>query len=170
VPSDFVAVYHALRAIAESGLSAGHSFCEWGSGFGVVASLAAMLEFDAYGIEISGELVEAARRLADDYALPVEFVQGSFIPVGSDALADEAFTEHQDHVYFLVTESDHAYTELGLGPDDADIVFAYPWPGEEYAIEGLFENNAAAGALLLTYNSCESIRLQRLVPEKSRTN
>ncbi len=45
VPSDFVTVYHSLRAITEANLASGTSFCEWGSGFGVVASLAALLEF-----------------------------------------------------------------------------------------------------------------------------
>ena len=41
VPSDFVTVYHSLRAITEANLASGTSLCEWGSGFGVVASLAA---------------------------------------------------------------------------------------------------------------------------------
>jgi len=48
VPSDFVTVYHSLRAITEVNLASGTSFCEWGSGFGVVASLAALLEFTRY--------------------------------------------------------------------------------------------------------------------------
>ena len=52
VPSDFVTVYHSLRAITEANLASGTSLCEWGSGFGVVASLAAMLEFKVCGIEI----------------------------------------------------------------------------------------------------------------------
>ncbi len=40
VPSNFVTVYHSLRAITEANLAPGTSLCEWGSGFGVVASLA----------------------------------------------------------------------------------------------------------------------------------
>ena len=91
VPSDFVTVYHALRAITESNLAPGTSLCEWGSGFGVVASLAAMLEFMACGIEIEKDLVDASRRLADDFGLPVEFVQGSFIPSGAESCAEEAY-------------------------------------------------------------------------------
>jgi hypothetical protein len=73
VPSDFVTVYHSLRAITEANLAPGTSLCEWGSGFGVVASLAAMLEFKACGIEIERGLVDASRKLADDFGLPVEF-------------------------------------------------------------------------------------------------
>ena len=44
------------------------------------SALAAMLEFMVCGIEIDQDLVDASRRLADDYGLTVEFVQGSFIP------------------------------------------------------------------------------------------
>ncbi len=51
-PSSFETVYQSLRAIAEPQLAPGNSFCEWGSGFGVAASLAAMLKFRAYGIEM----------------------------------------------------------------------------------------------------------------------
>src|SRR5437879_5872070 len=58
VPCDFTRVYGELRSLTTSELTPGNLFCEWGSGFGVVACLAAMLEYDAYGIEIEGELVE----------------------------------------------------------------------------------------------------------------
>jgi hypothetical protein len=51
-PSGFATVYRSLRVIAEAKLAPGNSFCEWGSGFGVAASLAAMLKFRACGIEI----------------------------------------------------------------------------------------------------------------------
>src|SRR5262245_2654095 len=78
VASDFGRVYAALRFLEASGLLAGRSFCEWGSGFGVVSCLAALLGFDARGIEVEPELVEAARRLAEDFALPVEFARGNF--------------------------------------------------------------------------------------------
>jgi hypothetical protein len=64
-------------------------------------------------------------------------------------------------ISFLVTESDHAYDELGLEPADSDIVFAYPWPGEEEAIASIFERHAAPGALLLTYHNDQRVRLQR---------
>ena len=82
VPSDFTTVYHALRAIAEANLATGTSLCEWGSGFGVVASSAAMLGFKVCGIETESGLVEASRRLADDFGLPVQFVHGSLVPSG----------------------------------------------------------------------------------------
>src|SRR5262245_60803488 len=71
VPSDYYRVYGVLRAIAEQSEAPGQRFCEWGSGFGVVAGLAAFLGFEAWGIEIEAELVEAARTLAADFELPV---------------------------------------------------------------------------------------------------
>ncbi len=168
VPSDFKTVYHALQAITDSDLASGTSLCEWGSGFGVVASLAAMLEFMACGIEIEKDLIDASRRLADDFGLPVEFVQGSFIPLGAESCAEEAYADNNSEYSWLVTDADDAYEELGLDPADFDVVFAYPWPGEECLIEILFEKYAAAEALLLTYNQFNSVRLRRKVGKKLR--
>jgi len=167
VASDFVAVYRSRRAITEANLAAGSSLCEWGSGFGVVASLAAMLEFKVCGIEIDGGLVDASRRLADDFGLPVEFVHGSFIPSGAEACAEEAYADNNAEYSWLVTDADDAYDELGLDPDDFDVVFAYPWPGEEYLIASLFEKYAAENALLLMYDQFNSVRLLGKVGEKS---
>ncbi len=161
VPSNSVIVYRTLLAIAEANLSPGNLFCEWGSGFGVVASLAAMLEFDACGIEIERPLVDASRKLADDFGFPVEFIHGSFIPPGGEAVADEAYAANIGDFFWLVTDTDDAYDELGLEPCDFDLVFAYPWPSEGHVIESLFENYAAEGALLLTYNRLDSVRVQR---------
>ena len=166
-PSGFATVYQSLRAIAEAKLAPGNSFCEWGSGFGVAASLAAMLKFRAYGIEIEKGLVDESKRLADDFGLPVEFVHGSFIPPGSGAYADEACTNNNAEFSGLVTDADNAYCELGFEPDDFDVVFAYPWPGDEHVIENLFAHYAAEGALLLMYNQFHSVRLRRKVGERS---
>jgi hypothetical protein len=169
VPSQFATVYHALRAIVDGNLAPGNLFCEWGSGFGVVASLAAMLEFDAYGIEIESELVEASRQLAEHFDLPVTFVHGSLIPRGSEDRAEAAAVANCSSFFWLVTDADDAYDELGFASKDVDVVFAYPWPGEECLFESLFENNAADGALLLTYNEFDSVRLQRNLPSRQRS-
>ncbi|HAW27793.1 MAG TPA: hypothetical protein DCY03_06690 [Planctomycetaceae bacterium] len=165
VPSDFKTVFHALQTITDTNLASGTSFCEWGSGFGVVTLLASMLEFAACGIEIEQELVDESRRMADDFGLPGEFVQGSFIPPGAESCVDEAYAENNAEYSWLITDADDGYDELQLGPEDFDIVFSYPWPGEEYLITSLFEKYAAEGALLLTYNSLESVRLRRKLCE-----
>ncbi len=140
VPSDFVTVYHALRAITEANLARGTSLCEWGSGFGVVASLSAMLGFKVCGIEIERGLVDASRTLADDFGLPVEFVHGSFVPSGAEAYAEATYVDNNAEYFWLVTDADAAYAELRLDPDDFDVVFAYPWPGEECLIASCSRN------------------------------
>ncbi|MBC8351151.1 MAG: hypothetical protein H8E66_04145 [Planctomycetes bacterium] len=169
VPSDFVTVYYALRAITATNLTTGRHFCEWGSGFGVVAILAEMAGFQAYGIEIDRDLVDEAHKLVSDFELEADFVHGSFIPQGSEACAEEAYADNDAGVVWLVTETDDAYEELGLDPDDFDIIFAYPWPGEEDVIDRLFDRCAADGALLLTYGQQNSVRLQRKRSGRLRT-
>jgi hypothetical protein len=154
VPSDFERTYGALHALAQSNLAPGDLFCEWGSGFGVVACLARMLDFDAYGIEIEGELVDAARLLADDFDLSVEFIRGSFIPTGSGACVDP-----DTEFAWLTNLADDA--EVGYEPDDFDVIFAYPWPDEERGVGALFEQHAGAGAVLLTYHGGDDLRLRR---------
>src|SRR5262245_56041899 len=62
VPCDYRAAFSVLRGLAEGGLARGWRFCEWGSGFGVVVGLAALVEFDACGIEIEESLVREARK------------------------------------------------------------------------------------------------------------
>jgi hypothetical protein len=156
VPSDYQRAYQALRALTKGDLLAGDHFCEWGSGFGVVACLAAMLGFDACGIEIEGQLVDAAQQLADDFGLPVEFIRGSFIPQGGDPYPDTT-----EEFAWLTLEESTTHEELGMGPEDFDVIFAYPWPDEERLIEHLFELHAAVGAVLVTYHESGDFRLRR---------
>jgi hypothetical protein len=163
VASDFVRVYSALRALAESNLAAGGLFCEWGSGFGVVSCLAAMLDFEVWGIEIEGELVDAARRLAEDFEIPATFVRGSFIPPGGKISFGDG-----DGFNWLSTEGEDLQHEMDLGPEDFNVIYAYPWPDEESVIERLFEQIAGDGAILVTYHSDERLRFQRKIPRRSR--
>src|SRR5437588_11422574 len=109
VPSDFAHVYRVLHALASTELSPGRLFCEWGSGFGVVTCLAAMLEYDAVGIEVEAELVDAARDLAGDFGVPATFVHGSYLPADCDTSGEFAW---------LDTDAADAHAELGLDADD----------------------------------------------------
>jgi hypothetical protein len=115
-----------------------------------------MLGFDARGIEIEAELVDAAQELADDFGLAAEFVRGSFIPCEGSAEAAAAGS-----FAWLTTGEGSAYPQLGLGPDEFDLVFAYPWPDEETVTANWFERSAAEGAILLTYHDVESLRFRR---------
>jgi hypothetical protein len=122
-----------------------------------------MLEFDACGIEIDGVLVNAARQLARDFRLPVEFICGSFIPEGSKACFHTS-----DRFAWLVTHEEGRSEELGFGPADFDVVFAYPWPDEERVIGALFERHAGAGAVLVTYHESGDLRVRRKSGESFR--
>ena len=89
----------------------------------MASRLATMLKFRGYGIEIDRDLVDASQQLAHDFGLPVKFVHGSFIPSGEGA-CDNYATEFSA----LVSDTDNAYSELGLDLGDFDVFFAYPWP------------------------------------------
>ncbi len=80
--SDFAETYRTLRWIEDQSLATGTRFCEWGSGFGVVAGLASFLNWDSYGIEYDEELHEESWKLMEDFQLSAEFVLGSFCSVG----------------------------------------------------------------------------------------
>lgn len=151
VASDFQAVYAALRGLAAEG--EGGAFCEWGSGFGVVSCLAAFLGFEAFGIEIEEELVQAAQELADDFDLPVEFIRGSFIPQGGKKLASA------DGFSWLTFEEAASGEEAPI--EDFAVIFAYPWPDEEDFVELLFDRFAAPGCVLVTYHGAGEIRGRR---------
>ncbi|MGE3172123.1 MAG: hypothetical protein AB7O97_05805 [Planctomycetota bacterium] len=155
VPSDYEAVHAALAALRAVRGEAGR-FCEWGSGFGVVAGLAAQLGYDAHGIEIDAELVGASRELLRAHGLDVEIAHGTFVPpefVDADRWIDlESPT---------VAHGDDAYAELGLDLDDFGVVFAYPWPGEEELFHRMFDRFGDAGAVLLLWTRSDGVRAFR---------
>ncbi len=156
VPCDFRRVYEGLRAAVEQHLAPGPSFLEWGSGFGVVTCMAADLDYHACGIEIHPDLVDQSERLAEDHGVSAEFVCGSYVPVGGEGLVDEL----EDFTWIESGGMD-GYGLLGLDPDDFDVFFAYPWPGEERLVHELFDAYASPGALLMTLNGVEDLRFRR---------
>jgi len=158
VPSDFSAVSRALKALTSGHLASGNVFCEWGSGFGVVTCVAELLGFEAYGIEIQRPLVEAARCLARDFELSATFVHGSFVQEGGEELVDRGFSED---LFLMAGHADTAYADLGIATDELDVVFVYPWSGEEEVVAELFDTGAADGALLITYGYLEGVRIRR---------
>ena len=165
VPSDFVAVYHAINHVAETGLAPGWRFVEWGSGLGVVTCLAGLAGFDAVGIEIERELVELSVVLAENHSIECEFICGSYVPEGGDLVLEAHAADLDREVTWLRTDGQNGYELLELDVDDFDLVFAYPWPGEEEVVFDLFARFTAVGALLLTHHGEEGMRLQRKVRE-----
>ncbi len=156
VACDFVMVNRALSAIVEDRLAPGPVFCEWGAGFAVAAGLAAMQGMGSYAIEIHRDLVAQAHDLLRDHTIEVELAQGSLVPEDGDEIVDEMASQD-----WLKTNEHPAYDELGIDVSDIDLIFAYPWPGEEGLIEALFDAFAAEGALLLTYHGMNEMKLQR---------
>ena len=163
VPSDFRTTYRGLRWLWDQRLTAGRTFCEWGSGFGLVALLAAKVGFHACGIEVEPVLVDESVALARDFQLPVEFIAGSFVPDGS--LETPGAMEELD---WLDYSAPPAYEDLGYDIDDFDVVFAYPWPGEQHVVYDLFEEHASGGALVLTFHGVDGLLLHRLDRSRRR--
>lgn len=161
VPSDFVESYRALSKVAELSLAPGGRFVEWGSGIGVVTLQASLLGFDAIGIEIESELVDEANALSEDHDIDAEFLCGSFVPEGGDEVLEANAYNLSRTITWLRNDVPSVYEELGLDPDDFDLIFAYPWPGEEDTVFDLFAEFASVGALLMTHHGEEGMRLQR---------
>lgn len=158
VSADFAAIYKRLTRLK----SRAHTFLEWGSGLGVVAIMASRLGFDAYGIEVKPELVDAARELAERFQARPQFATGSFIPeefTGDLMLGDEFHrTEIQDH---------SAYEQIDMELRDFDLVYAYPWPEEHTTFRRIIRCCASPHTLYLRYDAREGLSLTR--PAARRT-
>jgi predicted O-methyltransferase YrrM len=156
-PSDYEPVYAVLKALRESNPEATR-LCEWGSGFGVVAGLGALLGYEACGIEIDRRCVTASRSLLKDHGLDVTILEGSFVP--------EEFAEKQEpnaDGTGTVLCGPGAIDEVDVEIDNFDLIFAFPWPDEQEMYYDLFARYAAVGAILVTYSALEGIRVQRKV-------
>ncbi len=150
IPCDHVGAYHALRELR----SRAATFLELGSAAGVVTVMASLLGYEAYGIECEPWLVERSFDLAERFGSTATFAEGSFVP---PAYRDEI--EHLDANFLAVTDDSCAYDELGLELDDFDLVYAYPWPGEEEWLAEMVRRHAREDALLLTYDVAEGFRV-----------
>ncbi len=111
--------------------------------------------FDACGIEVQSDLVLAAEELAEHFGCDVRFALGSFLAAG-----DEDLIKSAEHPWWQTSEG-NAYEDLDLGPEEFDVYFGYPWPGEESLLDELFVRYASIGALLLTYHDATGVLVQR---------
>ena len=136
VPGDHRYAFQVLQWLLRQGAAAkGDAFLEWGSGLGMVTILAALLGFDAAGVDIDEKLVQVARELAARYDVKARFEHGTY---------DEAVPGLK-----VFTAKKRA------------AVYGYPWPGEEPFFLRLFAQTAAAGAHLLLGLGPEDIRVYR---------
>jgi hypothetical protein len=150
VSADYRAVYEVLAELQGSVVT----FLEWGSGLGVVAIMASLMGYEAYGIEAEPRLVRFADQLAGRYGSNAQFAEGSFIPddfVWNPAIGDEVQRTNIDAA--------SGYEELGLELRDFDLVYAYPWPDEHSLFHSIMREYGRKNALMLTYDAREGIEL-----------
>ena len=161
VPSEPELVFAALQEVTQRGLPTGHVFCEWGSGFGTATCLAALLGYEAYGLEIHEELADISRDMAQQLGISVEICCASFLPEGyesysgvggEDLVKPESFGYFDDEI-----EGELRYDGMGLDIAEIDLFFAYPWPEEQELIQQLFDAVAVEGAILVAYHSAKEI-------------
>jgi hypothetical protein len=162
VGSDLPAVERVLSHIQAEGLARGPVFCEWGRGLGGVCGVATLNGFTSLGIEIQPRLVEAARSLATDLGLPMVFAAGTFLLPGDADLAATATSRTRSSF------ANDAWDELDLTPADCNVVFSYPWPGEEGFVDSVFSRHVAADTLLVTYHDRGRVLVQRKLAGRNK--
>ena len=155
VPSDGRLFYAALASITRQDLPIGRLFCELGSGFGLGVCLAALLGYEAYGVEIDEKLVAASRRLAKRRGLNATMLCTSYFPEGYSAYEGIAGSELlRPESSWSRAESFHyspRYEGMDRDTDEIDVFFVYPWPKEHELMQELFEELSAEGAILIAY-------------------
>lgn len=159
VPADYEAAYDVLRRLRPHA----DSFLELGSGVGVIAITAALLGYDAAGIEIVPWLVDAAADLADEFGdIPdrcggsIQFAAGTFIPADFQDVVDRVDAELP-----TIFDGTPAYDELGRSLADFDVVYAFPWPGLEDVFFELLARHGRPGGLFLTHHGTDGFQAWR---------
>ncbi len=122
----------------------GRRFLEWGSATGVITIMADFLGFDAFGIELDEKLVATARGLATKFHSGARFVAGSFLPEGYQFRPSDG-----DGRTGTIGTGPSGYLQLGRPLDDFDVVFTYPWGGEEAMMLDVMRCHGRADSILL---------------------
>ncbi len=152
VAADYERVLHALVALRRPGMR----FLEWGSATGVITIMADLLGYEAYGIELDPRLVEIARDLAARFGSGARFAAGSFLPTGYRYRPRDG-----DGRIGTIGQGESAYPALGHPLDDFDLVYGYPWDGEEPLMLDLMRAYGARGARLLVHGGSDGVRVYR---------
>lgn len=151
VPADYDRVLATLLALRAPGLR----FVEWGSATGVITIMASLLGFEAYGIELDPTLGRIARELAAKFDSSAVFVDASFVPTGyrwRPATGDGRFG--------TIGDGPSAYPIIGHALEDFDLVYAYPWGGEEAMMLDLMRSYGRRGGRLLLHGDA-GVRIYR---------
>ncbi|MEX2582114.1 MAG: hypothetical protein WD766_02500 [Gemmatimonadota bacterium] len=132
----------------------GLRFLEWGSATGVITIMADLIGFEAYGIELDPALVHVACDLAVRYDSKARFAAGSFLPTGYDWRPSTGDGRHG-----TIGHGNSAYPELGHPLDDFDVVYSYPWGGEEPMMLDLMRCYGQPGGLLILHGGTDGIQV-----------
>ena len=151
VAADYLLVQEALVQLREPGLR----FLELGSATGVITIMADLLGYEASGIELDADLVKIARELADRSKSQARFVNGSFLPT------DFRLREGEDPRLGTIGEATSAYPELGRTLDQFDVVFGFPWDGEESTMLELMRTWGSSEARLLLHSVSRGVEVFR---------
>lgn len=155
VASDFRYVWGAMQAwkrlqsqANETSTAPGTlgSFCEWGSGFGVITGLAWFTGLSAVGIEAEPFLHDQAKQLFARHSIQAELWQGNFLPSSAGRLANRQ-ANHASLFHHVPPVYDEHDTDI----DDFRLIFAYPWPGEEHFLREVFRNYANPKAEMIMF-------------------
>jgi hypothetical protein len=140
VAAEYELVCEALLVHRGPGLR----FLEWGSATGVITVMADLLGFEAHGIELDGSLVTVARELAGRHDSKARFAAGSFLPAGYRWRPSDG-----DGRIGTLGTGPSGYLELGRSLDEFDLVFGYPWDGEEPMMLDVMRSYGRPDAVLL---------------------
>ena len=143
VNSNYYIAYNALKRVRDSGRDEDMSFCEWGSGLGVVTCIASQLGFSATGIEIEQSLCEFSRALAIEMGVHAKFFQASYRDGLDDSVEPSSISLFRER------------------QRKCEVIYAYPWPAEETLIESLFKRVSTSSSLLMTYHGGTTLRVKK---------
>lgn len=152
VPADYDQVRTALLSLRQPGLR----FLEWGSATGVITIMADLMGFEACGVEIDAALVRSSRELAERTGSNARFAEGSFIPTGWHWRPPDG-----DGRTATLGQGPSGYAALGRPLEDFDIVYGYPWSGEESLMQDLMLCHGRREALLLLHSVDSGVRAYR---------
>lgn len=122
------------------------TFIEWGSGLGAVSLLAAHLGWNATGIDIETNLVNAANEHARQFDFDVQFYVASYKPDGFDDNSIEDVRLSTDH---------------GFGLFDFHIIYGYFWPAECESARNFFFRHAKPATLFMLYKGGTEFEMYR---------
>lgn len=110
--------------------------------------MADLLGFDACGIELDSTLVDVAREVASRWRSNARFAAGSFLPMGWEWKHPGGNGRHG-----TIGEGPSGYLELGRALDDFDVVYGFPWMGEEPMMLDLMRSHGREDAHLVLHTA-----------------